>query len=76
MQQGPGSCFAVHYMCKPVQGRALVTCCKITGIGLINETLQLSPLRLTHRVLHLRLYKYPVTSAIPVVRFLSVLPVI
>lgn len=76
MQQGPGSSFAVHNMCKPVHGRALVTCCKITGISLINETLQLSPLRLTHRVLHLRLYKYPVTSAFPVVYFLSVLPVV
>lgn len=43
---GPGSSFTIHNMCKPVHGKALVTCCKITGIDLINESLQLSPLRL------------------------------
>lgn len=45
--EGPGSSFTIHNRCKPVRGETLVTCCEITGIGLIRESLQLTPLRLT-----------------------------
>lgn len=41
----PRSRFAIHNMCKPVRGRTLTTCCEVTSIGLINESLQVSPLR-------------------------------
>lgn len=41
----PGSSFTIHNMCKPVWGRTLMTCCKVTSVGLINESLQISLLR-------------------------------
>lgn len=44
---GPWSSFTIYNMCKPVWGKSLVTCCKITGIVLINESLELSLLRLS-----------------------------
>lgn len=45
--EGPRSSFTIHNRCKPVRGETLVTCREITGIGLIRESLQLTPLRLT-----------------------------
>lgn len=44
---GPWSSFTIYNTWKPVWGKSLVTCCKITGIVLINESLELSLLRLS-----------------------------
>lgn len=44
---GPWSSFTIYTTWKPVWGKSLVTCCKITGIVLINESLELSLLRLS-----------------------------